>query len=305
MRQVQELPGVRMHESLTWIGDRLLRWRWPLLVSLGLFLTATEVFEHTGEGRFGSSVDFILELFLMGIVLPVLLGLMLNQVARTKERAKLDRSYAIEAERNRISRDLHDTLGQQLGYLHFKLDQLADSDVDGHGDEVRRQLLEMRDLSNEAYEHVTSTLSMLRDSGVSTIGEILLAHAMWVSSRAGFRVRLVREGQPRLLPQYVREQILYIFREAIGNAEKHAAAKHLTISIAWATNYVDIRVSDDGRGFDGAVPVPPGHFGRTVMSERAREIGGLFSISSRPGSGTDVALRVPLARVRVDQPHNN
>ncbi len=58
MRQVQELPGVRMHESLTWIGDRLLRWRWPLLVFLGLFLTATEVFEHTGEGRFGLSCRF-------------------------------------------------------------------------------------------------------------------------------------------------------------------------------------------------------------------------------------------------------
>ncbi len=118
----------------------------------------------------------------MGVVLPGLLGLMLNQVARTKERAKLDRSYAIEAERNRISRDLHDTLGQQLGYLHFKLDQLAGSDVDGHADEVRRQLLEMRDLSNEAYEHVTSTLSTLRNSGVSTIGETLLAHARWVAS---------------------------------------------------------------------------------------------------------------------------
>jgi signal transduction histidine kinase len=145
---------------------------------------------------------------------------------------------------------------------------------------------------------------MLRNSGVSTIGEALMAHAKWIGSRAGFEVRLLQEGQPRLLPLNVREQILYIFREAISNAEKHAEAKHLVIRIAWAVNWVDLRVSDDGRGFDAEVPLPPGHFGRAIMSERAREIGGQLCISSRPGRGTDVALRVPLARVEVILPHN-
>jgi signal transduction histidine kinase len=305
MEQIQELVGVRTHELRTRIGDRLLRRRWPLLVFLGLFLILTEVFEHSGEGHFEYLADFFFEAFLLGIVLPGLLGLVLTQLARTKERAKLDRADAVEAERSLISRDLHDTLGQQLGYLHFKLDQLASGDVSYQGDELRRQLTEMRDLSNEAYEQVTGTLSMLRSSGVSTIGETLLAHAMWVGSRAGFEVRMVREGQPRLLPLYVREQILYIFREANGNAEKHAGAKHLIVSVAWATNYVDIRVSDDGRGFDAAAPLPPGHFGRTIMSERAREIGGQLCISSRLGLGTDVALRVPLARAKVALPHQN
>ena len=225
MRQVQTLPRLGTRELPTWIADRLLRWRWLLLVTLGLFLISTEVFEHTSEGRFGFATDFFFEAFLLGVVLPGTLGLVLNQLAQTKERAKRDRSFAVEAERNRISRDLHDTLGQQLGYLHFKLDQLAGSDTGCQAEEVHRQLLEMRDLSNEAYEQVSGTLSLLRNSGVSTIGQTLLAHAMWVGSRAGFEARLVREGQPRLLPQHLREQILYICREAISNTEKHAAAK--------------------------------------------------------------------------------
>ena len=194
------------------------------------------MFEHSGEGHFEYPGDFFFEAFLLGIVLPGLLGLVLNQIARTKERAKVDRADAVEAERSLISRDLHDTLGQQLGLLHFKLDQLASGDVSNQGDELRRQLAEMRDLSNEAYEQVTDTLIMLRNSGVSTIGETLLAHATWVGSRAGFEARLVREGQPRLLPLNVREQILYIFREAINNAGKHAEAKHLIVSVAWATD---------------------------------------------------------------------
>jgi two-component system, NarL family, nitrate/nitrite sensor histidine kinase NarX len=303
MEQVPELTGSRTHELLTRFGDRLLGWRWPLVVFLGFLLLLAEVFEHTGEASFEITIVFCFEAFLLGIVLPGLLGLVLDQLVRNKERAKLDRSYAVEAERNVISRDLHDTLGQHLSFLHFKLDQLASGDVSNQRDELRRQLAEMRDLSNEAYEHVTGTLTILRNSDASTIGETLLAYAKWIGSRAGFEARLVSEGQPRLLPPYEREQILYIFREAIRNAEKHAVAKHLVISIIWAANYVDIRVSDDGRGFDTAAPQPPGHFGRAVMSERAHDIGWQLCISSRPGRGTDVALRAPLPRVEVALPH--
>lgn len=201
---------------------------------------------------------------------------------------------ALEKERLRIARDLHDSLGQSLGYLRLKLDAIA-SDGGFHDvEQVRQDLIRMRDVTNEAYELVRSMLAAARPSNLTDLATVLLAEARSVGSRARFKVQLTTEGQASPLSPIVQQQVLYIFKEALNNVEKYASAKHLDITLVWQENALMITLLDDGIGFNTASPLPEGHFGLTIMQERAREINGVLSVASTSGTGTEITLRLPL-----------
>jgi signal transduction histidine kinase len=92
--------------------------------------------------------------------------------------------------------------------------------------------------------------------------------------------------------------VLRVLGEALSNAERHAEASRVDVSLATADGVLELRVADDGRGFAGpqgeAARSPDGHFGLTLMRDRAAEVGGRLSITSSPGGGTTVALRLAL-----------
>jgi signal transduction histidine kinase len=211
------------------------------------------------------------------------------------ERSAAIRAEATEAERKRIAQDLHDTLGQSLGYLHFKLDQLSGDGVLREIGAIRQELERMRDVANESYEQVRSTLTDLQAPPSTDLATCLLKRAQSAADRVGFEVQLASQGQPWTLPLQVQRQILYLFREALSNVEKHADARHVDINLVWVADSLEIRLCDDGRGFEPTVARANGHFGLSIMHERAQAVGGELRLISSPGSGTQVAFTLPVA----------
>ncbi len=210
------------------------------------------------------------------------------------QRSASIQAAATEAERRRIARQLHDSLGQTLAYLRFKLDQLADEDVAEGIAAVHREVEGLRDVANEAYEQVRGTLTALRPDHSIDLATALLALADSVGHRANIRVELSSEGRVRLLPVPVQRQILAIFQEALINVVKHANARQVVIKLIWEEDALTVDFADDGCGFEPGVILSNGHFGLTIMRGRAAEINGCLTFRSRPDTGTELTLRLPL-----------
>jgi len=105
---------------------------------------------------------------------------------------------------------------------------------------------------------------------------------------------LVRtSGDPRMDPADV-AQVLRLTREALSNVARHASATRVEVSMDARDGRVELRVTDDGRGFDTAASPRPGHHGLGNMRARALELGATLDVESHPGSGTTVRLSVPL-----------
>jgi signal transduction histidine kinase len=201
---------------------------------------------------------------------------------------------AVEAERQRIARDLHDTLGQSLGFLHLKLDQLATDGALNEIAEIRQELERMRDVANEAYTQVRDTLSDLKPPEGMALAAALRKRAQSVGERAHFQIQFRSHGQPQNLSPDVQRHILYLVREVLANVEKHAQARLVEIDLDWTADALNLVLTDDGQGFEPHKLTPNGHFGLEIMRERAREIDGQLNIHSSPNAGTKVSLALPL-----------
>ncbi len=207
-----------------------------------------------------------------------------------RRRAETER----ERERARIARNLHDSLGHSLGYLHLKLDELAGARALSENLEIRRELAQMRDVTNEAYEVVRGMLAASLPHTSTDLATALLVQARSIGQRDGFNVQLVSGGQPRPLSAIVQQQLLYIFQEALINVERHAGAQQVDINLVWGEDTLMVSLSDDGKGFDPEGIRPKGRFGLAIMQERAREINGQLTLTSCPNTGTLLVLRLPL-----------
>jgi signal transduction histidine kinase len=222
-----------------------------------------------------------------------------SEMALAIERARLeaaaqDQAEATSAERRRIARDLHDTLGQNVSYLRLKLDEMTGEDALGEISTIRNELERMRDIASDAYSQVRSTLDELQPECPSDLAKSLRDHLRLVGERAGFKPAFHTEGGPRALSAHTRRQVMYIFREILSNIEKHAQAKKVRVELLWKDMEMVLRVADDGRGFDLTATPQEGHYGLGIMLERAEEISGSIGVHSSPGKGVRVTLQVPL-----------
>jgi signal transduction histidine kinase len=204
------------------------------------------------------------------------------------------RAEATAAERRRIARQLHDTLGQNLAYLRLKLDQLTGGNTLQEIAAIQQELAHMREVADEAYTQVRGTLATLHPDHSADLAAALLTQATTVGDQADFEVKITSQGSPQALAPLVQHQILYLFQEALANVARHAGAKHVDIDLTWASDTLTINLADDGRGFEPGATQTNGHLGMTIMRERAAEINGLLTFTSRPDHGIQVTLRVPL-----------
>jgi two-component system nitrate/nitrite sensor histidine kinase NarQ len=203
------------------------------------------------------------------------------------------RAEVTEAERRRIARELHDTLGQNLGYLRLRLDQLTGDDALQEVAAIQQELVRMRGIADEAYNQMRGTLATLHPSNSGDLGAALLAQVKLVGDRANFEVELTSEGKPRALSALTQHQVLYLFQEALTNVARHSQAQHVGINLTWGVDDLTVILSDDGQGFEANTLQPDGHFGLTIMQERAEEINGSLTITSRPRAGTEITLWLP------------
>ena len=204
---------------------------------------------------------------------------------------------AISRERNRLARELHDTLAHTLSAVAVQLEAtsaLWDDDPAAARDMLERSLEATRDGLGEARRAIHA----LRATPLEDLGLALaIRHlAESVAVRAGLALDLQGPEQINDLGPQVEQAVYRIATEALANVTRHANARHLTVRLDQASGRMTLTVSDDGCGFDAANPPPDGQYGLRGMRERAEMIGGALEIESRPGNGTTVRLTVEAAK---------
>ena len=244
-------------------------------------------------------------LWVLGITVPVLFVMIAWNVVlgrRVREqmaviRQKL-RSGAVLAERNRIARELHDTLEQELAGITMQLDLAVDCFQ--QVPEVSKRALDMaRGMSRHSMIAARRSVWDLRCHLLENC-DLVSALSQAVAPMAtgdSVKVEVQVEGTPVRLPGPMEMNLLRIGQEAVANAVKHAKASHIAVRLAYAPGKVRLRVSDDGQGFSpgDASLAGNGHFGLVDMRERAQSMGCDLRIDSHYGNGTRIELEVPIS----------
>jgi len=216
-----------------------------------------------------------------------------------------ERQGAILAERERIARELHDSLAQVLGVVHLRLRALA-SREDAVTAAIALELIELADVCDEGYGDARGAILDLRES--SRVGRDLLdslrAYLDKYSSQCGIATSLQANfGHDLMLPPRNEIQIIRVVQEALANVRKHSGATAATVGITAAGGTVTFVVEDDGRGFDAADgPSDGSGFGLHSMCERMELIGGTLLIDSASGRGTRVVAELPNVPARTPIP---
>jgi signal transduction histidine kinase len=203
-------------------------------------------------------------------------------------------------ERQRIARDLHDSVSQSLfsTTLHVRTAQHAlELEKLDTGGPVGEELSEIGQLTRGALAEMRALIFELQPGALAEEGLVaaLGKQASALSAREGLAIEV--DGPDERLPigVEVEEQLYRVGQEALANVVKHARAGSATVRIAASDDTVSIEVSDDGRGFDPAA-VGPDHFGLRSMRGRVADLGGRLELTSTPGRGTALRVEVPAQR---------
>jgi signal transduction histidine kinase len=202
----------------------------------------------------------------------------------------------IKDERQRIARELHDTLEQDLTGLSMQLEN-AIEEIGIETSSVHQSLSLVHRMLRRCRIEARASVSDLRDTNLA---ETPLPEAIEKSLRSKARetntsLDFSLEGSPQNLPSTTRHHLLRIAGEAMNNAKRHGKATRVHCRLAYTKDRVVLEFEDNGRGFDATQPVPPGHFGLTGMRERANKIHAGFSLISSPGNGTKIRVDLPYA----------
>jgi signal transduction histidine kinase len=217
--------------------------------------------------------------------------------ARLRERERLS---ATVAERERIARELHDSLAQVLGVTHLRLRSIASSPVVQGAAEVAGEIEDLAELAQDAFRDVREAILGLREASRLERGFVpsLSAYLDKFSRQSGIAVSLDArvERDPDLAPGS-EIQVIRVIQEALANVRKHAGAASAVVRLFDDPLCTTIEVEDDGRGFDVARMLDEREgYGLQTMRERIELVGGELVIDSNPGHGTRVTVRIPRER---------
>jgi signal transduction histidine kinase len=205
-----------------------------------------------------------------------------------------------EEERTRISREIHDELGQLLTGIKMQLrlleNHLADRE-DRSLNPLIDDLVETTAMIDDTIDSVRRIASGLRPLALDDLGlaAALTEEAEQFARRTGIECRMVAGDTVESLPPEVETAAFRIFQECLTNVARHANARRIDAEYSVANNVLVMKVRDDGVGIDPTVTANPASLGLVGMLERAADAGGKLEITSSPGEGTQVSLAVPLA----------
>jgi signal transduction histidine kinase len=240
-------------------------------------------------------------------VMPLLLARQMFFRTRALEEATRelqDREVVLRALSNRMAEERQDERTQIAGYLHDDLAQvlyrmalhldISDKLLEQQNTaQTREELAALRSSRDRAMELVRALIRDLHRSPIGRHGltEAITSYAHEVERDS--RIRIETRLQQLDMPAPIQLLCYHVAREAIMNAIKHAEASVITVSLEATVDGARLTVSDNGRGFDPEQDSPEGHFGLTMMRERAQVSGGDFRIDSAPGKGSTVTADFP------------
>ena len=219
-----------------------------------------------------------------------------NQVMlmiRLAELSAQSRDAAVVGERNRIARDIHDTLAQGFTGVIVQLEAAEDATRRGLAREAEQHVVTARNLARESLSEARRSVQALRPQPLEEGGITDALRALFgkmtegVALRADFRVL----GEPRPLPADWEENLFRIAQEVLTNVLRHARAGRISAAITFSPDEVRLEITDDGRGFD---PAAKGDgYGLVGMRERVDAMSGQLDIRSSKGRGAAISIRLP------------
>ena len=201
-------------------------------------------------------------------------------------------------ERNRLARDIHDTLAQSLTGIIWQLN-IMENTAQGGGEPALEAIRRVGDLTRECLQEARRAVWNLRSPEESISLEEALQGELDKTAEQGFRTSIeVEVREPEAIDRECHLTVIRIAQEALSNTRRHSQARRVSVDLSYETDGVRLLVSDDGVGFDpsisSSVPSPTGSgFGMTSMSERVRLVGGHIEVRSAPGMGTRVEAEIP------------
>lgn len=271
------------------------------------YVAAGAVAAATAVGLFRLSDGTDLAMLLGPLAVGVLLTLIYDRIAHdAAEQRRLhaevtlaqgqlaasERRAGTIAERERVSREIHDTVTQGLASSLLLL-EAANRAWPGPGS--RQDLRQVSELLRRNLSDTRSLVHELASPGLdaSPLPDALLQAASQYVPDA----RLLVTGEPRPVPAEVRHALLRVVQSAAANIKLHASAANATVTLGFLPDAVTLDIYDDGAGFDPAAAAPPsdaGGYGLRAMRQRVEQLGGAFSVESAPGAGTIVAAQLPV-----------
>jgi signal transduction histidine kinase len=211
-------------------------------------------------------------------------GLHAQLLTRAREAGVLD-------ERQRMAREIHDTLAQGLTGIVTQL-QAADRE---DGPDRDRRLLQVRTLARDSLSEARRAVQALRPEPLagSRLPEALSDLAARVAEASGVAVSAETTGEVRPLLPEVEVTLYRVAQEALANAEKHAKASRIGLTLSYSDDVVLLDVVDDGVGFRPGDRGDGTGFGLEAMRHRVQRVAGTLSVESTPGDGTAVSAQVP------------
>jgi signal transduction histidine kinase len=292
--------------AFIWAALRLGPQGATLAVAVGAVIAVLATSNEVGPFVEHSATDSALNLQLY-IVFAALTTGCLAAIVSERRRAALELAESqrregerAALERQRIARDLHDSVSQSLfsTTLHVRTAQhaLSREGLDATGP-VGEELGEIGQLTRGALAEMRALILELQPGALAEEGLVaaLAKQAAALSAREGLVIEVDGpDGRLPLEPE-VEEQLYRLGQEALANVVKHARASSAAVRIAAKDDAVRMEVSDDGRGFDPGA-VGPDHFGLRSMRGRVADLGGRLEVTSAPGRGTVLRVQVPAQR---------
>jgi signal transduction histidine kinase len=269
------------------------------------------VVSYLGLAVFGLILALLFEksgfIAVPAIVLPLLLARQMFFRSKALEEAHKelqDREHVLRALSNRMAEErqderlqiaafLHDDLAQLLFRLSIQVDVARRHLESGKVDEAERMLLEIKETKNRTSDRVRALTRELHRSPLGRAGLEEAIHGFLVEVGRESDVRFHTDIEEVQLPAPIALLLYHNAREAVMNALKHARASNIWVSVTQQGDEVEMVLRDDGVGFDVEAPGPEGHYGLTMMRERATAGGGSLAITSAPGQGTTLTVRFP------------
>jgi PAS domain S-box-containing protein len=216
-------------------------------------------------------------------------AIQLNEFADQSQRA------AIVEERNRMARDIHDTLAQGLTGVIVQLQAAEDASAKGYDKDAADHLQSARDLARAGLNEARRSVRALRPQALedATFWEALQTVIKDATAGTGLHAEFQRRGKTRELSPRVQENLLHIGQEALTNTLKYAHATRFEARLSFNATEVRLELQDNGVGFK----INGNHdgFGLTGMQERVTQMGGALSVTSARGKGTKIVVISPYA----------